>query len=215
MTHAYKLSDKQLMLLSAASQRQDLLLACPENLKGGAARAVVSKLLARGLVEEITASPADPHWRSDEDGTLVGLRITPAGLEAIGIEPQGTSDADAGGASQGAADLDAGDTLQADNSEHEAASSEKSAVAPAPRQKREGTKRARVIALLSREMGASLDDLTTATGWLPHTTRAALTGLRQSGYAITRTRAEDNRTVYRLAAAEPTSTQAAPEPAEV
>ena len=73
-----------------------------------------------------------------------------------------------------------------------------------------------MIALLSREQGASIDDLTTATGWLPHTTRAALTGLRQSGYAITRTRAEDNRTIYRLApAAEPASAQAAPEPAEV
>ena len=61
MTHAHKLSDRQLMLLSAASQRQDLLLILPDTLKGGAARAVVSNLLTSGLVEEVTVSPADSH----------------------------------------------------------------------------------------------------------------------------------------------------------
>lgn len=34
--------------------------------------------------------------------------------------------------------------------------------------------------------GASLDELAGATGWLPHTTRAALTGLRKKGHAHTR-----------------------------
>jgi len=203
MTHSHKLSDKQLMLLSAASQRHDRLLALPEILKGAAARALVSKLLAGGLVEEITVSPADPYWRTSKDDQMIGLRITQTGLEAIGIEPDGTADADAG------------DTPQV-GSEPQVASSEEPAVAPTPRRQREGTKRALVIALLSREQGASINDLTTATGWLPHTTRAALTGLRQSGYAIARTRAEDNRMIYRLApAAELASTQAAPEPAEV
>ncbi len=204
MTKPLKLTDLQLMLLSAASQREDHLLALPETLKSRAAPAVVSKLLARGLVEETPVTSADPHWRTGKDGTLTGLRITPAGLQAIGVEPEGAPDADPG------------DTSQAGSREPEAASSEDPPLTPAPHQKREGTKRALVIALLSREQGASIDDLTTATGWLPHTTRAALTGLRQSGYAITRTRAEDNRTIYRLApAAELASTQAAPEPAEV
>lgn len=41
-----------------------------------------------------------------------------------------------------------------------------------------------VIDLLQREEGATLDDLMTATGWQPHSTRAALTGLRKKGYAI-------------------------------
>lgn len=36
-----------------------------------------------------------------------------------------------------------------------------------------------VIDLLARKEGASLDEMIAATGWLPHTTRAALTGLRQ------------------------------------
>ena len=140
MTPAHKLSDKQIMLLSAASsQRQDLLLALPDNLKGGAARALVSKLLAGGLVEEVTVSLADPHWRTGEDGTAIGLRITPAGLQAIAVEPEG------------AADADPGDTPQAGSSEPQAASSEEPATTPALRPKREGTKRALVIGLLSCE----------------------------------------------------------------
>lgn len=38
--------------------------------------------------------------------------------------------------------------------------------------------------MLRRESGATLDELTGATSWLPHTTRAALTGLRKKGHAI-------------------------------
>ena len=53
---------------------------------------------------------------------------------------------------------------------------------------RPGTKIAEVLALLARTEGASITELMGATGWLPHTTRAALTGLRQRGYAIERNR---------------------------
>ncbi len=43
-----------------------------------------------------------------------------------------------------------------------------------------------VADLLRREGGATLAELVAATGWQPHTTRAALTGLRKKGYAIER-----------------------------
>ena len=36
-----------------------------------------------------------------------------------------------------------------------------------------------VLELLRHEEGAALAELVEATGWLPHTTRAALTGLRK------------------------------------
>jgi Protein of unknown function (DUF3489) len=52
---------------------------------------------------------------------------------------------------------------------------ENGARAAAPR---DGSKLALVIELLRRANGATIVDLTQATGWLPHTTRAALTGLR-------------------------------------
>ena len=61
-----------------------------------------------------------------------------------------------------------------------------------------GSKTDRVLELLSREGGASIVDLTSATHWLPHSTRAAITGLRKRGHTIEVERKEDGPTVYRL-----------------
>jgi len=41
---------------------------------------------------------------------------------------------------------------------------------------RDGSKLSGVIALVEQAQGATLDKLIATTGWLPHTTRAALTG---------------------------------------
>ena len=62
------------------------------------------------------------------------------------------------------------------------------------------TKQALIVGMLQREGGASLDDLIAATGWLAHTTRAALTRLRQSGFVVERSKDEAGPTVYRIAA---------------
>lgn len=56
------------------------------------------------------------------------------------------------------------------------------------------TKRVQLAALLLRDEGATLDQMIAATGWLPHTTRAALTGLRKAGYAIDSDKIEGVRT---------------------
>ncbi|EDL49296.1 DUF3489 domain-containing protein [Erythrobacter sp. SD-21] len=48
------------------------------------------------------------------------------------------------------------------------------------------TKIDEVIALLKRKQGATLDDMVKATGWLPHTARAAMTGLKKKGHTIER-----------------------------
>jgi hypothetical protein len=55
----------------------------------------------------------------------------------------------------------------------------------------------KVVVLLSRREGATLEEMVAATGWLPHTTRAALTGLRKKGYALDRQKA-DGRTHYTI-----------------
>jgi hypothetical protein len=47
-----KLTDTQLVLLSAASQREDGAVVLAPNLKGSAAGKVVGKLLREGLIEE-------------------------------------------------------------------------------------------------------------------------------------------------------------------
>jgi Protein of unknown function (DUF3489) len=60
------------------------------------------------------------------------------------------------------------------------------------------TKQSLVLTLLRQDGGVSLAALAEATGWLPHTTRAALTGLRKNGHAIVRGRV-DGLTRYTLA----------------
>ena len=56
-----------------------------------------------------------------------------------------------------------------------------------------------MIALLLRDKGTSIEELTVATGWLPHTTRAALTGLRKRGYVL-RERPEGRATAFQAMA---------------
>jgi hypothetical protein len=61
------------------------------------------------------------------------------------------------------------------------------------------TKRDQLAAMLVCDEGATLDQMIAATGWLPHTTRAALTGLRKAGYAIDSDKIDGVRT-YRAVA---------------
>ena len=61
-----------------------------------------------------------------------------------------------------------------------------------------GTKQALILDLLARGEGASLDELIAATGWLPHTTRAALSRLRSGGQALVKSARPDGRTAYRI-----------------
>ena len=53
------------------------------------------------------------------------------------------------------------------------------------------SKIAMVTRLLERAEGASLDEIVASTGWLPHTTRAALTGLKKKGRVISKTKVDD------------------------
>ena len=60
------------------------------------------------------------------------------------------------------------------------------------------TKVSQLVTLLQRDGGASIIELATTLGWLPHTTRAALTGLRKKGRTIIKWRAGDE-TRYSIA----------------
>ena len=72
-------------------------------------------------------------------------------------------------------------------------------IKPAPKQ--HASKTALVIELLSRADGATIEQIVEATGWLAHTTRAALTGLRKKGHVITSEKREGAGRVYRVEAA--------------
>ena len=59
------------------------------------------------------------------------------------------------------------------------------------------TKIGKVIALLQRKNGATLNEMVAATGWQPHTTRAALTSLKKKGHVIERDK-RGEVTCYRI-----------------
>ena len=61
------------------------------------------------------------------------------------------------------------------------------------------TKQARVVRMLQREGGASVSEVAAAMEWLPHTTRAALTRLRQSGHELSKDKRDTGETAYRIA----------------
>src|SRR5277367_1281741 len=93
-----KLTDTQLVMLSAATQRDDRCLVAPANFKGGTAQKVAAKLIAAGLAKEVRAEAGTPVWRRDEQaGQSYSLKLTAAGAKAIaaddGLAPcEGTED---------------------------------------------------------------------------------------------------------------------------
>lgn len=89
-----RLADTQLVILSAASQRDDRAVEPPANVKGEAARKVVDKLIRAGLLEKVRAGGSLPVWRRDDDSGAMALRITKTGLKAINIEDEATAAAD-------------------------------------------------------------------------------------------------------------------------
>nr|WP_315458355.1 DUF3489 domain-containing protein [uncultured Sphingorhabdus sp.] len=59
-------------------------------------------------------------------------------------------------------------------------------------------KNQQVIDLLSRDSGATLEDMSTYVGWLPHSTRTFLTGLKKKGLVIESSNVDGVRR-YRIA----------------
>ena len=147
-----------------------------------------------------------PVWRRDAQGRPFSLVISNAGRKAIGV-------ADADGREPrprfeirldrpraklpsviGAKELRRRKT----SASQDRGQIRRSACASSAPSACAGTKKALLIEMLSGPAGASIDALMGATGWLPHTTRAALTGLRHAGYSIERFKRDDGVSVYRL-----------------
>lgn len=60
---------------------------------------------------------------------------------------------------------------------------------------RAGSKAEGILILLRRNEGASLEEMTTRTGWQAHSVRAAMTGLKKQGHVIAK-RVSGNTTVW-------------------
>ena len=168
------LSETQTVLLSSAASRPDgAVLPAPASLKarGGALSRSLGALLKGGLIEEGPATTVDGIWRREED-RAVGLAITRSGLAALGL----------------------------DSSEQPAATAAEveqvTEAAPVRPKGKLGT----LVEMMATGDGAALAELSDSVGWQPHTTRAALTRLRQRGFDV-RLVTEGGRKVYRLGAA--------------
>ena len=171
-----KLTDTQAIILSAAANRQNhVALPLPDSLRGGAAAKVVGAMLAKGFLEEVEADMrnGEPVWREIGDGHGVTLIATNTGLAAIGIET---------------------DRSEAKPTED---------AAPKTRTPREGTKQAKLIAMLRAKSGATIEEIVAATGWQSHTVRGAMSGAlkKKLGLEVTSEKVEDRGRVYKLPAA--------------
>lgn len=165
-----KLSDTQRILLAAACQRADgSVLPLHASIKpGGGATKAIAALLRQSLVAERETTNPDATHRTEGD-LRYGIFINDAGMAAIGVSAEGENASDAASA-QIPEIID---------------------VEKAP------TKIALVLTLLARADGTPVSELMAATGWLPHTLRAAITGLRKKGHSIQRIK-RDGMTCYRI-----------------
>jgi hypothetical protein len=184
------LSDTQLVILSAASQRENrFVLPLPKSLKGGAATKVIQSLVNKGLVAEIEAKLSDLRWR-DVDGRGLTLVITDAGLAAL----DGITAATA--------------AVSKKKTPKKPAKSKKAARTPrkprtlsraAPRT-RENSKQAKLIDMLNRPNGATIEEIATTFGWQAHTVRGAIAGAlkKKLGLNVASQKVEGRVRVYKI-----------------
>jgi len=167
-----KLSDLHYVLLVIAAKRANGSILPPSTSVGvtraGLTRAI-NTLLKRGLAQEAEAEDENSVWRTEGKRKIAAI-ITAAGRAAV---------------------------AEADGKKPEDAPPSAPPEAPSAVEAKPQTKQALLISMLQREEGATLAQLVEATSWLPHTTRAALTGLRKKGHIITASKV-DGGSLYRI-----------------
>ena len=199
-----KLTKSQTTILSKAAAREDGAAVIATTNKAAAAK-VAAGLLASKLMREVQSKSGMPIWLKDGKGRAKSLVITPAGRGAVAAAIQRSGRDSVKSNAVGAEikpSLHEGVAHEKGYSPEDAAAAvrqaKKVAAVSSPRS---GSKQALVVGMLTKPQGARLDALVAATGWLPHTARAALTGLRKRGFAIERQRREgDGASTYHIVA---------------
>ncbi len=190
-----KLTDTQLVILSAAAQRHDSAVQpLPKSLKvpKAAATTVLKSLLKKGLVTERPAAAGKPHWRESRDGGRRALVITDAGLQAIGV----VADEKTSKRAPSTRPPSKQRRLRAERKPFGAKPNGRTS----PAAVRPGTKQALLIDLLKRKKGATIDEAVAATGWQAHSVRGAISGAlkKKLGLVVTSERAGDGPRRYRI-----------------
>jgi DNA-binding MarR family transcriptional regulator len=214
-----KLSDTQLVILSAAAQRDDLsVLPLPDSLtlKGGALNKVMDSLRNRGLIRVLGGDGGPERVVITSEGmAAIGVEAAPAAAETAPTSADADSAAEApapaketNGAATPAKRKPARGKGKATASRAAPAASERTPK-PTPRA---GTKQAQMIELLKRPEGATVEQIAAATGWQHHTVRGAISGALKKKLGLTveatrtrevgpnKTGAKGSSTVYRIVA---------------
>ncbi len=189
-----KLTDTQLVILSAASQRKDrALLPLPKSLKlnKGALTTVLKSLLKHDLISEQPAGRDQEHWR-DDGGQKLAVVITDVGLKAIRAEVDTPHLAETSSAKA------ATKKISGHASAVKAGSRPRAKVATAAK----GTKLAQLIGLLKRKSGANIEEVSKVIGWQAHSVRGAISGTlkKKFGLAVSSEAIDGRGRVYRIVA---------------
>ena len=187
-----RLSDAQLVVLSAACQRPDRsVYPVTTKLPGGAAAKVLGSLLNEGLIKEVQAKREDTVWREDKKRGRLTLRATPAAFDALGIE-------------QGEAPAQNEDDAEAPTAEGRAGSRRNRQAGKSkerPGRTRANSKQAQLIEMLKSPEGATINEIAKKLKWQAHTVRGALAGAlkKRLGLKVQSEKVKDRGRVYRLA----------------
>lgn len=198
-----KLNDTQLVILAAAAKRDDgSILPLPKRLKakGESAAQILANLVKKKLATELPASRDVAVWRRREGGERLMLAITEGGLRSIGIDP---------------GDVEKTKVLAADKKDQRGPA-KKAPRAPAEKQRhapkkngkpasppidvRSDTKQAKIVTLLRRPDGASIEQMMKATAWQAHSVRGFISGAlkKKLGLGIVSEKSEDRGRIYRI-----------------
>jgi Protein of unknown function (DUF3489) len=171
------LTDTRIRILERAAARTDgLAMPLPKGLHGAAAKKAVGRMIDLGLLEEVDANitRGEPLWRETGDGHGTTLIATEVGLAAIGLSP-----------------AEIRTRLNRRNPRP---------TEPTPSAPHAGTKQARLIEMLSLPGGATIAEISKATGWQAHTVRGMISGTlrKKLGLTVVFERTADRGRVYRL-----------------
>ena len=195
-----KLSDSQLVVLSSACQRPDRsVYPITAKLPGGALAKVLTSLLSKKLIKEFHAGREDTVSREDKKRGRLTLRATPAAVTALGIEDDGAKEASAAEEAKTPTKAKPKATKSSRPKPSKAKASKRVAK---PGKVREGTKQARLIEMLKRSKGATIEEIVKAFDWQAHTVRGAMAGAlkKKLGLKIESEQIERRGRVYRIKA---------------